>query len=333
VVRTLIGGALTGVLLTNIGCSLLQGYGYCDAVPPARLAQAPSALSATGLFTDMASEQLAEGVVPYRPRFELWSDGATKRRWVYLPPGTKIDTSDMDAWQFPEGTKFWKEFTRDGVRVETRLLHKVGRAPHDWVTVAYVWDVGGHDAMAAPAGTENANGTPHDVPAARSCMGCHGGTASRVLGFSAIQLADDLADSEMSLARLEREGRLTHPAPGAIRVPGDPTTQKALGYLHANCAHCHNQHRPSATGARCFDPQRTFDLSLRVDRLERLEVTPVYATTIGSVVTAGDPDASKVFQRITGSSVFEPRMPALGTETVDPAGVALLRSWIGGMKR
>ncbi len=45
--------------------------------------------------------------------------------WVYLPPGATIDTSNMDEWTFPVGTKFWKEFVVAGVLTETRLLHKV----------------------------------------------------------------------------------------------------------------------------------------------------------------------------------------------------------------
>src|SRR5687768_2174017 len=101
----------------------------------------PPTLVDTGLCTDAACTQIAPGIVPYTPRWELYSDGATKKRWIYLPPGTKIDTSDMDFWQFPVGTKLWKEFTRDGVRVETRLVMRIGagNTSQDWFYVAYVW--------------------------------------------------------------------------------------------------------------------------------------------------------------------------------------------------
>ncbi|MDF2693847.1 MAG: hypothetical protein K0S65_2230, partial [Labilithrix sp.] len=212
------------VLFIFCGCAELRGYRYCEAPAPARLAKAAALLSGTGLFADVRAARLAPGVAAYRPRFELWSDGATKRRWVYLPEGTRIDTSDEDAWQFPEGTKLWKEFSRDGVRVETRLLSKVGPAPSDWLAVSYVWRADGTDAVMTPAGQSNARDTPHDVPAARDCMGCHGGIASRVLGFSAIQLENDDTErpDEMSLARLTRERRLSRPLTRALRVPGDP---------------------------------------------------------------------------------------------------------------
>ena len=84
--------------------------------PPAQLSAVPARLTETGLYADLRADALAPGVLPYRPQFELWSDGASKRRWISLPPGTRIDTSDMDSWQFPEGTKLWKEFSRDNVR-------------------------------------------------------------------------------------------------------------------------------------------------------------------------------------------------------------------------
>ena len=38
----------------------------------------------------------------FTPRYALWSDGAAKRRWIRLPAGTTIDTSNTDAWDFPE---------------------------------------------------------------------------------------------------------------------------------------------------------------------------------------------------------------------------------------
>lgn len=321
---------LVAFLTMLTGCGALQDPKSCAEPSTELLAQAPATLSATGLFVDASTDRLEEGVVPYRPRFELWSDGATKRRWVSLPPGATIDTSDMDAWQFPKGTKFWKEFTRDGVRVETRFLQKVGDAADAWLAVAYVWNANGSDAIATPAGRTGALGTQHDVPPARHCMGCHGGTASRVLGFSAIQLATESNESEMTLERLDREHRLSHAAPRALAIPGDATTQAALGYLHANCSHCHNTQRPKQVGPRCFDPRQSFDLALRTSDLGSTSSTAVYRTGVGRIVSLGAPDQSTLLERMTleHDGLFSTRMPALGTRTIDTHGVELLRTWI-----
>ena len=85
------------VLLGLIAC---DDFHVCDMPSTERLARVPTRLSETGI----ASGQ------PYTPNFALWSDGAAKERWLSLPAGTEIDTSDPDDWRFPDGTRAWKQF-------------------------------------------------------------------------------------------------------------------------------------------------------------------------------------------------------------------------------
>jgi hypothetical protein len=213
--------------------------------------------------------------------------------------------------------------------VETRLLAKVGPAPEDWAAMAYVWDESGAEASATPDGKEDALGTPHDVPAASACMGCHGGTASRVLGFSAIQLAS--SEGELDLDAAIARGMLSQPPANPVVLPGDAKAQAALGWLHANCSHCHNQRRPPTSGARCYDPQRDFDFTLRLTDLGSVESTAAYRTAVGDVIEAGDPDGSEVVRRAGRRDPSWPSMPPLGTEIVDEAGVEALRAWISAL--
>src|SRR5258708_36970388 len=44
----------------------------------------------------------------------------------------------------------------------------------------------------------------------------------------------------MRLADFTAPGLLTDPPASEFVTPGDPVTAGALGYLHANCGHCHN---------------------------------------------------------------------------------------------
>ncbi|WP_437677112.1 hypothetical protein [Sorangium sp. So ce131] len=305
------------------GC---DDFRQCDAPAPDLQAALPAALSETGLYADLAARSVASDVVAYEPGFELWSDGAEKRRFLRLPPGARIDTEDQDAWQFPEGTRLWKEFRRDGVLVETRVLAKVGAAPEAWAAVAYVWNADGTEALAAPEGVKDALGTPHDVPAASDCMGCHGGTESRVLGFSAIQLA--ASPGEVDLGEVAARGMLSDPPEDPVVLPGDDAARAALGWLHANCSHCHNQRRPERRGARCYDPQHSFDFTLRVGELRSVEATATYRTAVDKWISPGDPDDSEVVQRAGRRDPSWPSMPPLGTEVVDEAGLAALRAWI-----
>jgi hypothetical protein len=151
------------------------------------------------------------------------------------------------------------------------------------------------------------------------------------LGFGAIQLAHAGPDSEMTLERLVQEGWLTRPPDLPLQVPGDAQTQEALGYLHANCAHCHNQRRPPEPGLRCYNPRKDFDLSLRTNQLAAVADTPVYRTAVGKVIVPGNPDTSLLIRRLRESTSFHPRMPPLGTKDLDTRGITTLAAWISAM--
>jgi hypothetical protein len=303
-----------------------QPYRACDPVDDAAVAELPARLSLTGLYASVTAESIAAGVWSFRPRFELWSDGASKRRWIWLPPETQIDTSDVNAWQFPVGTKLWKEFTRDGTRVETRLLQ---RLPDRWIGAAYLWHGDQSDAVAVPYGAIDALGTPHDVPASNECDACHAGRKSHVLGFSAVQLAQPTQPDGLNLDELVRL-ELVSPVPSAApHVPGNETEQAALGYLHANCSHCHNASRPKRAGSRCFDPEDDIDFMLRAEEGGSASETSTYRTT-KDVIEPGKPSESRLIELVSQRSRFS-QMPPLASEVVDPAAVILLRRWIEEM--
>jgi hypothetical protein len=244
-----------------------------------------------------------------------------------LPAGERIDTADVDNWVFPVGTTFWKEFVVQGERVETRVLRKVGPGSQDWAAQAYVWLPDGSDALATPAGARDARGTAHDVPPAAVCPACHGGRKSFALGFSALQLAYDAGPQLVDLDQLRAEGLLTRAPEASPTLPGDETDRAALGYLHANCGHCHNQDRPEGTGARCYDPENELDFWLRAGSLRSVADTPTYRSAVGSVIEPGRPDESRVAELMSARG-FLRQMPPLGTELVDEGGLALVGRWI-----
>lgn len=308
------------------------GEGGAPACAPSPLLdEPPQLLSETGLYASLADRTIADGVVPYAPRFELWSDGADKARWVHLPECTTIDTTDMDHWQLPAGTRLYKEFAVDGVPVETRVMHRFKDEPggdDDWWFATYVWNEAGDEAVRTPEGVIDANGTTHDVPTELTCFGCHGYLAERALGFSAVQLAHD--DAGLGLDELEAAGLLSTPAPDAA-VPGDEVAVAALGSLHANCGHCHND-----TGVFFLEP---FHLRLLVDDAT-VEDTGTYETAVGVATTAfaaapfriaaGDAGASCVSVRMAARGNGQ-QMPPIGTEVVDADGLAAVEAWIAAL--
>jgi len=312
----------------------------------------PATLFDTGLCVDRACTQISPGVHAYTPQFPLWADTASKRRWYYLPPGTQIDTSDMDHWVFPVGTKFWKEFTRDNVRVETRLVMRIGagNTAADWFYVAYQWNATNDDTMAVPMGVQNANGTSHDIPSRLFCKMCHESLQpTRVLGFGAIQLDAPATNlGETTLASLVGANTLTAnpPAPssGTTYYPIDGN-KAALGYLHANCSHCHN----TTSGTHDIVPM---ELRLLVGEVHDHTMTAAYRTAVGKratislgtakhcpdmnnvannaecIITPGNPADSDMFVRFTADPASNLHMPAAGSEMTDPTGQTTLSTWI-----
>jgi hypothetical protein len=289
----------------------------------------------TGLYEDIGVKHITPGLIPFVPTHKLWSDGAEKRRWLSLPPGTRIDTSDMDHWVFPVGTKLFKEFSVDGTRMETRLIERYGTGPEDYWMGAFVWNVDSSDAVLAPDGQKDILGSMHDAPSQKDCGLCHRGEAGRVLGFSAIQLSR--ATEPPAMPELVAMGLLSHPPadPIGYPTPGDGRTAAALGYLHANCAHCHNK-----SGAAWPDTQ----MLLRLGVADRDAATSGIAQSIvgkditywrgGAIklrVAPGMPDQSGVVVRMKARGTMD-AMPPLATERADDAGLALVRDWISGLQ-
>lgn len=307
---------------------------------------------------------LAEGVHTFTPQYPLWSDSSSKRRWVYLPPGKQIttdyDASGMDYWRYPAGFKLWKEFSRDGKVIETRLLEKLSDETGAWYMVAFKWNADYGDAVAVPAGELDAMGTPHDIPGEEGCKSCHSNMVDNVLGFSALQLSHNLPDS-LTLAQITEMGWLTAPPTGAYALPGNEVEKAAFGYLHSNCGMCHN------TRGSVYRTAADLDLWTHMEELQSVQTLRAYLSMVCDEwpgegtkldpITSCSPDSatgahresdiSALPKRVTPmnpamSAIYElmslrevgetkRQMPPLGTEIPDPTGLAAVEAWINSL--
>src|SRR5688572_19834540 len=59
-----------------------------EDTPPASFSEK---LSAMDLYSDISKKTVAARNTEFRPSYELWSDGAEKKRWIAIPAGGKID--------------------------------------------------------------------------------------------------------------------------------------------------------------------------------------------------------------------------------------------------
>ena len=308
---------------------------------PARADDAPSSLRETGLYVAGSVEQLAPGNRAFAPQYPLWSDGAAKRRWIHLPSGTAIDASGPE-WIFPAGTRFWKEFSFAGRRVETRFIERL--ADGSWRFTSYLWNAAGTDAARVrPAGTptdvEVIPGVRHQVPAEGDCRSCHEGRPTPVLGFSALQLSPDrdplaphaepAPPGGLDLRPLVAGGliRGADPRARAPRIAGTPTARAALGYLAANCGGCHNQTGPLAALDLSLDPAAGVAAVLGSTMGRPSRFLPPGAADDALRIAPGQPQLSVLVARMRSRDPLV-QMPPLGTRTVDDAGLALVERWI-----
>jgi cytochrome c553 len=303
--------------------------------------RAPERLSDTGLHT--------LGARPFSPQYPLWSDGATKSRRVYLPPGTTIDASDEGEWSFPVGARFWKEFAFNGRKVETRFLWRVSN--DRWIARSYIWTADGTDAVLAPldgvpAVVDVAPGRAHSIPSATDCLACHGSKPTRVLGFNALQLSPDrdpnaihgetVAPEMVTLESLLKERVLTGARPNLLANPPriqsqDERVRSVLGYLSTNCGTCHNGNGEiAALGPTLKYADLVSDADAVANRLVGQPTkwqVPGVADGASMLVDSHTPDASAILVRMRSRRPSS-QMPPLGTVLRDQAAVDAVAAWI-----
>jgi hypothetical protein len=293
-------------------------------------------LECAGLYADIVTKKLAAGVEPYVPGEVLWSDGADKNRWIWLPKGTKIDASSPGDWTFPVGTKFFKEFAIAGHRIETRMFEKQGDR---WVRTTYQWNSSETSATRSDGGDIMANGSPYHLPTAKECDECHQGRRDRSLGFEQIAMGLDTATG-LTLAKLAQKN-LISPVPADLHPKlADDGTGNALavvGWLHINCGvSCHND-SPSAAG-HSTKLRMKLDPSLLDGRSATMY--PTLQTTIGTPATTvrwngkkrivpGSPETSLLYQLVSSRGGMDnDQMPPLATKIVDQEKVDAIAKWI-----
>lgn len=310
---------------------------------------APRFLSETGLYADAAALTIDARNRLFSPQYPLWSDGATKRRWVRLPAGSTIDVTDLSRWELPVGTKFWKEFSFKGRKVETRFLWQTAR--DKWIFASYAWNDAQTEAeLASDAGIANVaeieSGKQHSIPSVSECRSCHDSRRTETLGFDALQLSTDrdpnalhaepLTGDMLTLRTLVDENLISPQRPELIANPpriqaASADARAALGYLSTNCGSCHNRDSSIAS----------LGLDLKHPAAARSECTAAITTTVGQrghwvvpgaevesrVINPGHAESSALVRRLKSRRPIS-QMPPIGTVIADRQAVDLITSWV-----
>jgi putative heme-binding domain-containing protein len=335
----------------------------------AKNADFPTKLSETGLFASVKDQKPAAGVLPFAINSRQWQDGATAEHWVAFP-GESFATlyaengkpiPGMVDWHnfrlhFPKDAVLVRTISLAGRRLETQLLHFDGI---DWHAYSFAWRNDQSDADIVPLdGAEKElplqasreRKQPEQLPVwqfhSRSqCMSCHMSWSEYALAFQPEQLNRPGPDGRNQLIALTEAGLIhrldkdSKPLPPfdvdsaakerKLVDPADgdqPLDARARAYLHANCGHCHSDGGGGAVDLRLQFP-------IAVANMKAVDVRPTrgdFGLPDARIIKPGDPYASTLFFRT--SKFGRDRMPHIGSDRPDEAGLKLIERWIAAMK-
>lgn len=312
-------------------------------------------LSDLGVFTDMNTLDVIQGLIPYTVNSPLWSDGAAKKRWIAVPndgsfnqSSEKIKFDSVDPWQFPKGTVFVKHFelpltsSPDGPtkRLETRFLIIAENGKSFGLT--YKWNESGTDAELLRIGDEieveisEADGSTRvqtwDFPSRSQCLSCHTSNAEYVLGVNTLQLNgkyphdgqevnqlhyfDELDMFDTSISNPSNYQKLSN-----VLSDDASLENRIRSYLDANCASCHRE-GGLPTVFLDFRYTQTTNISKYFD----LGVQSHASTEDGVIIRPGTHQDSEIWVR--DASDDSNQMPPLGRNLVDQVYVDSLAKWI-----
>lgn len=320
------------------------------ATPP------PKRLSEFDFFEDPQKQMPATGVVPFQLATPLFSDGAEKFRFVYLPKGQAAKYDPVEAFDFPIGTALIKTFAfpadyrKAGEKlrlIETRvLLHRAD----GWQAWAYLWNDQQTDATLKIAGTKIAISTigvdgtslafEYSVPNKNQCKACHAFNGKITpLGPKARNLNTDYAyasGSENQIAHWTA-ARMLSGTPDLAEIPAASDwrdvaaalDKRARTWLDVNCAHCHRAEGPASNTGLFLTYGE--DVPVRYGVLKRPAAAGRGSGDREFDIVPGEPDRSILTYRVE-STAPGVMMPELGRHIADPDAVRLLAEWIASLR-
>lgn len=318
-------------------------------------------LSEYGFFKQPLNQlmPISDRVIPYELNSPLFTDYASKKRFIYLPEGTSIDVvKDDEILDFPVGTVIIKNFYYKGDQladsendriIETRLLVHSEKTKK-WETIPYIWNeeqteaylyILGKDVEVTFKKTPEAKPVSftYSTPNVNMCKNCHINNGKVVpIGPSPMQLngTNEALNNENHLVYMKTKGFLneTRDVAEIEKIPSyqNPSTgntnQLARAYLQANCAHCHRSEGSAKTSGLYLNYHQENEQAIGINK------HPVAAGqgsgNLKFDIVPGNPEESILVYRMANS---EPNiaMPEVGKTLIHEEGVALVKKWIEEM--
>lgn len=298
---------------------------------------------------EMKNLEPAYKVLPYDLNSELFTDYALKKRFVWMPEGTKATyTEDGEVLDLPVGAVLIKNFYYENINpgggtkiIETRLMI---RKESGWVFANYIWNSDKSDALLDMDGSETrvvwdldgeTRNIIYNIPSENDCRWCHAlNEQVTPIGIKPQNLNKDFQYNNGSmnqLARWKQEGYL-NTVPSSVNSTIDwkeenqPLELRVRSYLDINCAHCHrpgNWEHPSIN-LQFNETSDPLNLGVCVEPMDFVSGPQTY------IVTKQDPFLSLMHFRMNTNTQAD-RMPAIGRTIIHEEGVQLIEDWINSL--
>ncbi|WP_445452594.1 hypothetical protein [Flavobacterium sp. 25HG05S-40] len=308
-------------------------------------------------------------VLPYEPASSLFSDYAHKKRFVWMPVGTKATYSaDGKVLELPVGAVLIKTFYYDNVQntnpvgatriVETRLMIKKATG---WTFAEYVWNTEQTEAYFDLAGSnteitwkdenEVIKTTNYRIPNEVQCIICHknkemvGSTQVDTyipIGIKPQNLNYSYTYNNGTMNQLSKwkeqgylEGNFAMPTAENSAIDYKDNTKplelRVRSYLDSNCSHCHAPDRHCDYRPVRFAFSETGGANGRTNMGVCVDTEDFsFAPALTKIIKPGATNRSMLFYRLnTTEESF--RMPLHGRTIIHEEGVEMMREWINSL--
>lgn len=293
---------------------------------------------------DLSNFIVKEGILPYDLNMPLFSDYASKKRFIYVPKGEIIPFDTSSVLNLPEGSVIIKHFyyseNDSDEHIETRLLLK---RSNEWQAETYEWNSEQTDAKRIIVGKTKrleilVNGQNRSfnylIPNVNQCKNCHAYNGKiEIIGPRVHNLNKNYSYADGTKNQLEKwidVGILDNAVLSTIHQwpsieDNSDLDSKARAYLAVNCASCHRREGSASNSGFYLEYNNNDSASLGVWK------TPVAAGSgsggLTYVIKPGEADESILLYRMISNEINE-RMPEIGRDLSHEEGIELIRDWI-----
>jgi uncharacterized repeat protein (TIGR03806 family) len=316
---------------------------------------------------DLKNQIPALNVIPYAPASSLFTDYAHKKRFVWMPSGTKgTYVADSKVFELPVGAVLIKTFYYDNVQpsnttriIETRLMI---RKATGWIFADYVWNEDQTEAYFDLAGSFTAiswkdennviKSANYKIPTEVQCIICHKEkqmennvevTVHLPIGIKPQNLNFNYNYGNETKNQLTKwieqgylESNFSLPTPENTTVDYNDTSKslelRARSYVDINCAHCHQQDRHCDYRPMRFDFKDTGDTNGLTNMGVCVNTSDMqdFDPALDKVVNPENPGKSMMYYRLNTTNQAY-RMPLHGRTIIHEEGVALIEQWINSL--